>query len=383
MLVRLRENSADARQITIALMQAEPAWQNFTVVKISTAVGGGRWVAICPVTGKRVAYLYWTAGETAIQSRHALGLRYRSRPDRHRDVPLASNPERPMPDREMPEPDPGQPEHPEYPAAAAAPKRVRSHHSTPRSVTTKAKRTNRHAPKNPGDDAALPTPSSQRQERADQEAASVESAEPAVLASAADASAGTCTAISAADAAPDQPTQSATEVNPITATEEEFAKDFERGDRLLARGKFLEAAAIYHQILARCKAKPAEDEIRSALEGIVDRAVHSVGSLAFRLVLAGDCVRALDQLDRAIVERPQWVWLEAIRAHALMFCANVTAARTIYQRHRGVRLDEETTWEDVVRAGFAELRKVGRKHSLMDRVETEFEYSHAPITSSA
>jgi hypothetical protein len=53
--------------------------QSFTLSRVLTRVGGGKWLVQCPESGKLVQELYWDAYQQRFRSRHALKLQYRSR----------------------------------------------------------------------------------------------------------------------------------------------------------------------------------------------------------------------------------------------------------------------------------------------------------------
>jgi hypothetical protein len=59
------------------------------------------------------------------------------------------------------------------------------------------------------------------------------------------------------------------------------------------------------------------------------------------------------------------------RAHALMFLGRTAEAKVIYLAHKGEPLNGKT-WEDVVAADFALLRKAGITHPLMAEIEAAF-----------
>jgi tetratricopeptide (TPR) repeat protein len=101
--------------------------------------------------------------------------------------------------------------------------------------------------------------------------------------------------------------------------------------------------------------------------------VETIGNLAYRLVLVRDYSEALEAADHAISIAPDWLWLHVNRAHALMFLGRVEEARTLYVRHRGEKnIPDGRLWETVIREDFAELRKAGLTHPLMDEIEKRF-----------
>jgi hypothetical protein len=90
-------------------------------------------------------------------------------------------------------------------------------------------------------------------------------------------------------------------------------------------------------------------------------------------VLAGSFVSALEAADQAIALAPEKIWLYTNRAHALMFLKRVDEARALYLQFRGEKkVQGEKSWETIVVEDFAELRKAGLTHSLMDEIEKRF-----------
>jgi hypothetical protein len=90
-------------------------------------------------------------------------------------------------------------------------------------------------------------------------------------------------------------------------------------------------------------------------------------------VLIRNFVLALEAADQAISLAPEKIWLYTNRAHALMFLGRVDEARALYLQYRGVKnVIGEDSWETVVLADFAELRKTKLSHPLMDEIEKLF-----------
>jgi hypothetical protein len=54
------------------------------------------------------------------------------------------------------------------------------------------------------------------------------------------------------------------------------------------------------------------------------------------------------------------------------FLGRADEARSLYLQYRGAKLHGEKSWETVVLQDFAELRKAGLAHPLMDEIETKF-----------
>ena len=76
--------------------------------------------------------------------------------------------------------------------------------------------------------------------------------------------------------------------------------------------------------------------------------------------------------DQTISLAPDEIWLYTNRAHALMFLGRVDEARELYLRNCGeVNVVGERSYEKVLLEDFAELRKAGLTHPLMDAIEKQ------------
>jgi tetratricopeptide (TPR) repeat protein len=141
---------------------------------------------------------------------------------------------------------------------------------------------------------------------------------------------------------------------------------------LAGQGRLQEALQSYRDVLVVLDRLAAID--RSFVQPPKDRqlAVDRIGTLAYRLVLVHDFSSALDAVDRAIALAPDKIWLYGNRAHALMFLGREDEARAIYLRFHGTRnAMGEKSWDAMVLEDFAELRKAGLAHPLMDEIEKQ------------
>jgi len=86
-----------------------------------------------------------------------------------------------------------------------------------------------------------------------------------------------------------------------------------------------------------------------------------------------DFVRALEVADQVIALAPDTIWLYTNRAHALMFLGRMDEARALYLGYRGEKdVQAGKSWTTVVLEDFADLRKAGLTHPLMDEIEAKF-----------
>lgn len=103
----------------------------------------------------------------------------------------------------------------------------------------------------------------------------------------------------------------------------------------------------------------------------VKSVAKSMGYLAWSLDLAGTFAMALDVAERAVAAAPAEVWINANRAHALMFLGRTDEARHLYLLYRGTTF-RGNSWNDDVIGDFNELRQRGHDAPLMREIEQEF-----------
>src|SRR5262249_17989936 len=145
------------------------------------------------------------------------------------------------------------------------------------------------------------------------------------------------------------------------------------GDVLKAQGHLAEALQSFRDGLAitvwLAETDPRQLQWRNDLQFTIGR----IGGLAYSFVLARDFYNALDAAEQAVSLAPDRIWLQANRAHALMFLGRADEARTLYLRCRGEKnVVGEKPWESVVLEDFAEMRKAGLGNPLMDEIEKQF-----------
>lgn len=132
-----------------------------------------------------------------------------------------------------------------------------------------------------------------------------------------------------------------------------------------------EALKWYRSSLTIWESLSAADPTKTRWQHDLQSWAEKVGGLAYELVLARDYSTGLACVDQAISTAPEKkIWLYANRAHALMFLGRVEEARGLYLRYRGEKnAADGKSWESVVLDDFAELRKSGLTHPLMDEIE--------------
>jgi tetratricopeptide (TPR) repeat protein len=145
------------------------------------------------------------------------------------------------------------------------------------------------------------------------------------------------------------------------------------GDVLVAQGKLDEALKSYRDSLAIAERLAASDRSNTAWQDDLQYSISIIGDLAYRFVLARNFARALEACDLVIPLAPDKIWLRTNRAHALMFLGRADEAKALYLRYRGEKNAQNgKPWETIVLEDFAELRKAGLTHPLMDEIEKQF-----------
>ena len=145
------------------------------------------------------------------------------------------------------------------------------------------------------------------------------------------------------------------------------------GDVLEAQGNLKAALETYRNSLTISKALVAKDGSNKQWQGVLDYGIGQIGSLAYRFVIARDFADALEAADEAIALAPDKIWIYTNRAHALMFLGWIDEARALYLQYRGKpNVVGDKPWEGAILADFAELRKAGLTHPLMDEIENTF-----------
>jgi tetratricopeptide (TPR) repeat protein len=144
----------------------------------------------------------------------------------------------------------------------------------------------------------------------------------------------------------------------------------------LEAARFAEVNENYDEAVRLCKnlVQEIEADERRKTQNAGPRTAQALGNLAFDELMIGDFSGALDASTRAHGLAPDQIWIEANRAHALMFLNRLKEAKEIYLLHR----DEEdvglgaSNWRQGVLDDFAELRRHKLSHPLMQEIETNF-----------
>jgi hypothetical protein len=144
------------------------------------------------------------------------------------------------------------------------------------------------------------------------------------------------------------------------------------GDVLVKQDRLNEALASYREGLAIRQALAEKNKTNAGAQTDLRKSTDRVGSIAYEFDRGGAFSNGLAAADLAISFAPNETWLYTNRAHALMFLGRVDEARAIYLQHRGEKIEDDRKWETAILADFAELRRKGHVHPLMDEIESLF-----------
>jgi tetratricopeptide (TPR) repeat protein len=157
------------------------------------------------------------------------------------------------------------------------------------------------------------------------------------------------------------------------AWQHDLSASYERaGNVLKAQGHLPEALQAYRDSLTIAERLAKADPSNADWQRGLQISIGKIGGLAYKFVLAGKFTTALEAADQAIALAPEKTWLYTNRAHALMFLHRVDKARAIYLNYRGaMKVVGDKSWEVIILEDFAELRKAGLSHPLMDEIESK------------
>jgi len=148
------------------------------------------------------------------------------------------------------------------------------------------------------------------------------------------------------------------------------------GNVLMAQGKLTEALQAYRDSLAVIERLAGADPTNAQWQQDLQYSIGRIGGIAYAFVLARNFVAALEAADQAISLASGQVWLRMNRAHALMFLGRADEARALYLQYRGTKnVQDNKSWETVILEDFADLRRAGLTHPVMEEIERKFNTS--------
>jgi PQQ-dependent catabolism-associated CXXCW motif protein len=147
------------------------------------------------------------------------------------------------------------------------------------------------------------------------------------------------------------------------------------GDALKTQGKLDLALVAYQAAANSAKFAISYNENDTEAQYEILQAGSDVGKLAYEFVLAHRFAKAFETADIADSLIPGRVWIQANRAHALMFLGRIAEAQNIYLKFRGQKSSGDKSWEANVSSDFADLRKHGLSNPLMAEIKKQFRAS--------
>ena len=159
-----------------------------------------------------------------------------------------------------------------------------------------------------------------------------------------------------------------------TEWQRDLSVSYERiGDAMADQNKLEDALQAYRECLAIRQRLAAAGPSNMQWQSEVQLSIDRIGGMAYHFIVARNFVRALESADQAVSLAPEKIWIYSNRAHALMFLDRTDEARTVYLKYRSVKnVRGDRSWDIMILEGFAELRKVGLVHPLMDEIEKTF-----------
>jgi hypothetical protein len=134
----------------------------------------------------------------------------------------------------------------------------------------------------------------------------------------------------------------------------------ERANEEHKAGHYDEAFRLSQDNLAAKESAETKDKGKAG-----DMTADALAGVSWHALFARKYPEAIAAADRSIQLKPNDLVPETNRAHALMMLGRTAEAKAIYMAHKGEKIGSRV-WEQVIADDFAELRKAGITHSLMD-----------------
>jgi hypothetical protein len=370
----------------------------FAISKVSTAIGGGRWVARCPKTARHVSHLYWCAGTGQLGSRLALNLSYRSKATgAGRDAPgqqisgaawlrfaklIVQEEEFPAPldcGRDWT----GRKRRPKVATETVALARQTNDASA---AERKRQARRRQSTANVDGVRSSPRPGGLEQSRVVLPADNTQGVRPRQAPTSESQATVTSLPVQNVDPQHRQRTLAVDTPENVEGAGPSFVSvDAALADasELMQQGKFDAAVAAIRVGLAALvavpgTAHPGHSVDNPAAQDRLQRLLYKLVELAKQFLLSRAYRRALELADEAFSYEPTAIWIQLTRFHACMFMARITDAMTIFRRYRHERIFDETSWQAILLEQFAALKAHGLSHPLMDVVRQQVNSEREP-----
>ncbi len=131
-------------------------------------------------------------------------------------------------------------------------------------------------------------------------------------------------------------------------------------------GRYADALKLQEALAAQVEAEETKREGKPGKE-----TAEALTSVAWIALFAPNLTEALTAANRAHTLLPGDLVIETNRAHALMFLGHREECEALYLAYKGKPAagQGDALWERVIAADFAELRKAGLAHPMMDEIE--------------
>jgi tetratricopeptide (TPR) repeat protein len=159
-----------------------------------------------------------------------------------------------------------------------------------------------------------------------------------------------------------------------TSWQRELSASYNKiGEMLVSQGDLDEGLKSHRNGLVIAERLAAADPSNTEWQDNLQFSIGRIGRLAHSFVLAHSFERALEAAELIHSASPGTILFHTYRARALMFLGRVDEARALYGRYRLEKnVKDGKSWETLVLEDFAELRKAGLHHPLMNEIEKQF-----------
>ncbi|WP_426422560.1 hypothetical protein [Bradyrhizobium genosp. A] len=143
-------------------------------------------------------------------------------------------------------------------------------------------------------------------------------------------------------------------------------------------GRYDEAFELSQKNVAAEEAREIKDKGKAG-----DATAGALANLSWHALFARKYAEAIAAANRSIELKPNDLVPETNRAHALMMLGRTAEARAIYSAHKGEKIRSSRVWEQVIADDFAELRKAGITHPLMEEIAADWRLSTPAVKAEA
>ena len=144
------------------------------------------------------------------------------------------------------------------------------------------------------------------------------------------------------------------------------------GDALEKQGHPQDAFASYRSGLAVVQLLLSRNSTNALWLDDLRFVAGRIGGLAYDFTMRRHFTNAFEAADQAVSITPGELWLNVVRADALMFLGRLDEARAIFLKYRGQKLGNGQSWEAAVLEDFGHFQQAGLSSPLMIEIERQF-----------